>query len=334
MSRLRPALLLWLCAAALHAQPFYFPTANRSLFDKGGEEGFFTGTVGKPWMSGTFGCVRTDGRQMHEGLDIRCLQHDKRGEPTDPVLAAADGTVAYFNKKSGLSNYGNYLVLRHVIDGLEVFTLYAHLREIRDDLKAGAAVRAGERIATMGRTTNTREGISRDRAHVHFEINLFVSERFDAWYKKFHPGERNDHGIWNGQNLLGFDPWEVFREEVRLGKNFNLVNHLRAQTELCRVFIRESKLPLATRLAALVIPNPRADAEGVAGYEIALNFNGVPFQLIPRSATEMKSKARLQLLSVNDAEQSRNGCRKLLTKRGTRWELSSHGQQHVELLGY
>src|SRR5262245_44080305 len=76
-------------------QPVQLPTANRALFEKGGDERFFAGTAGKPWTTGTFGCVRTEGWQMHEGLDIRCLQRDKHGEPTDPVMATADGTVAY-----------------------------------------------------------------------------------------------------------------------------------------------------------------------------------------------------------------------------------------------
>ena len=42
----------------LKAQQFQLPTANRTLFEKGGEEKFFVGTVGKPWTSGCFGCVR------------------------------------------------------------------------------------------------------------------------------------------------------------------------------------------------------------------------------------------------------------------------------------
>ncbi|MEI7439287.1 MAG: M23 family metallopeptidase, partial [Thermoleophilia bacterium] len=120
------------------------------------------GTVGKPWMSGTFGCVRSNGRQLHEGLDIRCLQHDKRGEPTDPVLATADGVVAYISTHPSLSNYGNYVILRHQVEGMEVYSLYAHLREVRKDLKIGQAVKAGETIATLGRTANTHEGISKD----------------------------------------------------------------------------------------------------------------------------------------------------------------------------
>src|SRR5437870_716725 len=81
------------------AQSLCLPTANRALFDPKGEERFFVGTAGKPWTTGTFGCVRSEGRQMHEGLDIKCLRRDSRGEPTDPVMASADGTVVYLSRK-------------------------------------------------------------------------------------------------------------------------------------------------------------------------------------------------------------------------------------------
>src|SRR5664280_622072 len=86
-------------AAGLPAQtPFQFPTANHALYDIGDELKFFAPTApDKPWTTGSFGCVRTDGRQMHEGIDIRCLQHDRHGEPVDPVMATADGTVVYFS---------------------------------------------------------------------------------------------------------------------------------------------------------------------------------------------------------------------------------------------
>src|SRR5437016_11412991 len=110
--------ILWLALTGSgQAQPFQLPTANHALFEKGGEEKFFVGTTGKPWTTGAFGCVRSDGRQLHEGLDIRCLQRDQRGEPTDPVMATADGTVAYISRRPALSNYGNYLVLRHQVEG-------------------------------------------------------------------------------------------------------------------------------------------------------------------------------------------------------------------------
>lgn len=318
----------------LPASSLGLPTANHAIFEKGREENFFVGTIGKPWMSGTFGCVRSDGWQVHEGLDIRCLQRDKKGEPTDPVSATADGTVVYISAKPSLSNYGNYILIRHSIGGVEIYSLYAHLREIRPGLKIGQAVKAGENIATLGRTTNTREGISKDRAHVHFELNLFYNDHFERWYKKNFANQRNDHGLWNGQNLVGLDPRVILLEEHSRGDKFNLVQYIRGQTELCRVTVKATSFPWLKRYPQLVKSNPLAEKEGVAGYEIALNFNGLPFELIPRAASELKGKSKYQLLSVNEAEQKKNPGRKLVSQRGGRWELASRGISVLDLLTY
>lgn len=314
------------------AASFQLPTANRAIYQPGAEEKYFVGTVGRPWTSGTFGCVRTSGWQLHEGLDIRCLQRDKRGEPIDPILATADGTVAYMNKKSGLSNYGLYLVLRHRIDGLEIYSTYAHLSEIRADLKIGSNVKSGETIATMGRTANTREGISKERAHVHFELNFFINDRFSAYYKKTFSGQRNDHAEWNGQNMIGVDPRAVFLGE-KTGK-FNLVTWIQNQTELCRVVVHDTSFPWLKRYPSLTRANPVAQKEGIAGYELVLNFSGLPFQVIPRAASEIKGKAKYQLVSVNAAEYKKNPCRKLVSDSKGRWELANNGIRLLDLLTY
>lgn len=326
-----------LTTPSLHAQPFQLPTANRALYEPSGAEKFFAATPGKTWVSGTFGCVRSDGWQVHEGLDIRSIQQDRHGEPTDPVAATADGEVAYINAKPSLSNYGNYIILRHRIEGLEIFSLYAHLSRIEPTLRAGAKVRAGQAIGTMGRTSNTRERIGKDRAHLHFELNLLVNERFPEWFKRNAPGERNDHGVWNGQNLIAIDPQHVFLEQRRLGAKFSLVELLRNQTELCRLFVRDAEIPWFQRYPQLMRPNPRTAKEGVAGYEIALNFNGLPFQITPRTAAEakgLKSAAKFQLLSVNAAEQQKNPARRLVTNRNGKWELTDRGLRTLGLLTY
>jgi murein DD-endopeptidase MepM/ murein hydrolase activator NlpD len=249
-------------------------------------------------------------------------------------MATADGTVVYFSTHPALSNYGNYLVVRHIIDGLEIYSLYAHLHEIRQDLKIGQRVKAGETVAIMGRTANTHEGISKDRAHVHFELNLLANDRFASWHKNAFPGERNDHGEWNGQNLLGIDARLILLQEHEKGSEFSLLDFLRHQNELCRVLVRKTSFPWLRRYASLIRPNPVAAKEGVAGYEMALNFNGVPFELIPRAASEIKGKAKFQLISVNEPEEKKNPAREFVAKRGKRWELTSHGLNHLELLTY
>lgn len=322
---------LFLCSAAF-GQTFLLPTANHALFEKGGEERFFVGTTGRPWQSGTFGCVRSEGRQMHEGLDIRSIKRGKGGEPADPILASADGTVVYANKTVWASNYGRYLVLRHTIEGMEVCTLYAHLSEFAPGIAPGKAVKAGQVIATMGRTSNTRERISLERAHVHFEINLFVNDRFSAWFKKDHPKERDDHGIWNGMNLVGLDPRLVFLHQQAQGGRFSFLQFVKSRPELCRVIVRDASFSFPRRYPMLIRPNPLAQKEGVAGYEIALDANAVPIQLTPRAASELKSRQRYTLFSVNAAEEDRSSCRKLVARRGNEWVLTSQGINFLDLL--
>jgi murein DD-endopeptidase MepM/ murein hydrolase activator NlpD len=324
--------ILTSCVRVLAQSPFQFPTANHALYQPGSELKFFAPTApDKPWTSGSFGCVRNDGWRMHEGLDIRHLQTDRHGEPTDPVMATADGTVVYFSKKAGLSNYGNYIVVRHIVEGLEIYSLYAHLSQVRPGLAVGQAVKAGEVIGTMGRTSSA-EIITKDRAHVHFELNVLLNDNFAAWFKKTLPTERNDHGEWNGQNLLGLDPREILIAEHN-GK-FSLLDFVRGQTELCRVLVRATNFPYLKRYPQLVLKNPVAEKEGVAGYELALNYNGVPFVLLPRAASEIKAVGKFQLLSVNEAVEKANPCRKLVVKHGSHWQLTDAGLRGLELITF
>ncbi len=326
-------LILVLLCRPLPGQSLLLPTPNRALFTPGAEEKFFAPTPGKTWTAGTFGCVRSDGHQLHEGIDILWTRRDKRGEPTDPVSAAAEGSVAYVNRKAGLSNYGNYVILRHRLDGLEFCTLYAHLASIREGLDKGDVVKAGEVLGVLGRTTNTKTRIAAERAHLHFEIALVASERYATWHEANLKGLRNDHGNWNGRNLLGLDPRAVFLRQRVDGDKFSLVRFVQSQTELCRVLVRSADFPFARAHRALIRTNPTAEREGAAAYEVSLNFNGVPCVIVPRAASEVKGySAKVHLISVNDAEQRAHGCRKLLTAKGGRWELSTDARQLLDLL--
>lgn len=310
------------------AQPFYFPTANHALYEKGGEERFFVPTPGHDWTSGCFGCVRSGGHQMHEGLDIKCLQRDRRGEPTDPVLATADGVVVYMSDKPGLSNYGRYIVVRHLVDGLEIYSLYAHLSAFAPGIKVGKSVRAGEQLAVMG---HTGAGISRDRSHVHFELNLYYNDHFSSWFRRHYPNEHDDHGVWNGQNLVGMDPRLVLLEERAEGSHFSLLQWVQRRPVLCRVLVHKADFSFVRRYP-LLVRNPGIPPERIAGYDVALDFNGLPFEMVPRTASQMPGSTKYTLLSVNAAEFAKNPCRKLVARSGKYWQLTSHGLELLDLL--
>jgi len=314
-------------------QPLHLPTPNQAIFEPGNEVDYFTPTVGRAWPSGTFGCVRSGGWQMHEGLDIKCTQRDARGEPTDPVSAAADGTIVYINSKPGLSNYGQYIVMQHEIDRLAVYTLYAHLRKMAPDLRLGQVKKTGEIIATMGRTSNTSQGISRERAHLHFEICLLANPNYPAWQKKNQPDQRNDHGKWNGQNLLGIDPWKLFLSQRRARDErqpFNLREFIRHQPVLCRVLVQSKTFQWAKHHPSLV-DSPTAP-NNFAGYVISLDPNGIPVRCTPRGQEAFSDNKPVKLLDVDAEIYSKAPCRKWVFKKGQKWQLTAKGLAHLNLL--
>lgn len=321
---------------SLQAQPFSFPTANTNLYRAGGEGEFFTPTanpsVEPDWMSGSFGCVRNSGSLFHEGVDIRALEHDRAGEPVDVVRSIADGVVLYVSANSGASNYGKYILVGHRVNGLDVVSVYAHLRTIGDGVRAGLRVRTGDPIGVLGRTANTRSGISKDRAHLHLEIALFMNKDFDAWYRKQIPGAKNDHGMFSGLNLAGLDPRMLYLEQKRLGYRFNLVEFVQSHPELCRVRIRKKNLNFTQRYQALVETNPAIPEESIAGYEVVLAYTGTPVKFIPLTAEMLSGRPEVELISVDETVQKKYRCRKLVTRSGSKWRLAANGEKVISLL--
>ncbi len=306
------------------------PTDNRALYESGGEPRFFTPTGPDfPWTSGAFGCVRNSGTRFHEGVDIRCLVRDRQGEPVDAVRAAAPGRIAFINRSASASDYGQYLVLLHEVDGLTVYTLYAHWREIASELRPDAPVQAGQTLGTLGRTA--KSPIPAERAHLHFEVGLLGSPHFDLllhrWYQD--PGP-NPFGNWNGQNLLGFDPAALLIAQQQAGPAFNMRAYLAQQPSLCTVRIHKSSLPVVTRYPAMV-----QGAPGTSAFEVDLNPQGVPLRIraLPSSSGQFKRGA-YELVTVDEALEARHRCNKLVFKKGRQWVLTERGQRAVDLLAF
>ncbi|HUJ08701.1 MAG TPA: M23 family metallopeptidase [Verrucomicrobiae bacterium] len=312
------------------------PTANNALLKPGHDAEFFQPTVEGTTESGMFGCVRVNGHRFHEGIDIKCLQRDRRGEPTDPVHAVADGEVAFINTKPGLSNYGRYIVLQHRWDGVQVFTLYAHLSAIAPGLVAGQPVRKAQVIATMGHSTNTREGISRDRAHLHFEIDLLLSPNFRIWYPKRDP-KAPPFGNFNGQNLIGLDPAALLRAYAA-NRQLNFITYVAKQPVAFTVLVGARPFPWLTLHPEQVQPPTGMPV----AYEIGMTYWGMPVMIWPRTSEDISEQQRRSLQRgvplvqrVNETELARGPCEDLV-KRNSRgnWLLTERGRERIELLTY
>jgi peptidoglycan LD-endopeptidase LytH len=324
-------------ATTVRAFDLCLPTANDALLKPGHDADFFQPTVDGGVESGMFGCVRNDGHRFHEGIDIKCLQRDRRGEPTDPVHAVADGAVAFVNSKPGLSNYGRYIILQHNWDGAQLFTLYAHLSAIAPGLATGQPVKKEQVIGTLGHSTNTRERIARDRAHLHFEVNFLLNSNFRIWYPKHDP-KAPPFGNFNGQNFIGLDP-AAFLRAYAADRKLNFMAYVAAQPVAFTVLVNARPLPWLTLHPEQVQP-----CTGVPiAYEIGMTAWGLPVAVWPRTANEMGEPQRRALQRgrpvvhrVNTAELARVPCPGLVaqTSRGDSWVLSDKGRTYFEMFIY
>jgi hypothetical protein len=339
-SRFAVVLLCLLIAGKVSALDLCLPTANDAVLRPGHDAEFFQPTIEGTPESGMFGCVRRDGARFHEGVDIKCLQRNRRGDPLDSVHAVADGEAAFINTRPGLSNYGRYIVLRHHWDGVEVYTLYAHLSEVANGLIVDQPVCKGQVIATMGHSTNTREGISRERAHLHFEVDLLLNPNFHIWYPKHDP-KAPPFGNFNGLNLFGMDPTPLFRAATT-NLTLRFSEFVAQQPVAFAVLVGARPFPWLT-LHPEQIQSVAGKSGRVVAYEIGATMSGVPVSIWPRTDEEVTEAQRrvLQrglpvLVRVNEAELMRGNCCGMVRqrKRGRGWELGDKGREWVEMLTY
>jgi murein DD-endopeptidase MepM/ murein hydrolase activator NlpD len=258
--------------------------------------------------------------RFHEGIDIRPLQRDAAGEPLDSVHAIADGTVVYTNTVPGWSNYGNYIVIEHRWGGSSLYSLYGHLRSV--SARKGEHVTRGQTIAAMG---YTGEGLNRERAHLHLELNLMLSRNFDAWYATFVKNEPNHHGIYNGLNLTGIDIARLFIA-LRENPDLTIPQFLGKEETFYRIALpNAAQLYLAKAYPWLLT----RDLSGANSCTVSFNAAGVPLKIEPVAADISQPQVVFARRHNGDYSLLTRG---VLTGRGNDARLSESGFRQMQLL--
>ncbi len=309
-------LILGLASLPLSATEVVWPTtldlgAVRSAQD------YLQPTVSGRLESATFGMVREEGQRFHEGVDIRPGRRDAAGEPLDLVRAAMDGQVAYVNPHVN-GPYGRYVVLTHPGAELPVYSLYAHLASVEPAVRLGAFVRRGLTLGRMGRSSAGVTPITPDRAHLHFEVGLLLSTGFNAWYSA-QPDNRkspNQHGLFNGQNLIGMDPLPLLSQ-----RSVDVLALLRRQPTALTVVLRAAKTPdFVSRYPALA----RGERAKAAGWYVEFSWQGMPLRWTALEAGNARLPAQGWQIAEVDVTQ-----RPLLIRRKL---LAADGRKPGELL--
>jgi murein DD-endopeptidase MepM/ murein hydrolase activator NlpD len=311
------------------------PTKNRALLNGNPAQFYqycdrtFEGRVTQPWQAGQYGYVRNPLRtssgivytRFHEGLDIKPVERDRKGEPLDIVRAISEGTVAYVCPLAGRSNYGKYIVIEHDWGYGKFYSLYAHLAKVTTAV--GEKVAPGAPIAVMGYTGS---GLDRTRAHVHLELNMIIQSRFSKWHDQSF-NTPNYHGAFNGLNLTGIDIAGLYAAHARNPK-ITIPQFLASTEPYFKVTVPRNgsieamdNYPWLARNMGL--------ARGRPSWEIQFDSAGVPLAVSP-SKTSVAAPTVSWVRTSNVSH--RYNTRGLLSGSGRTATLSGEGLGYIRLI--
>jgi murein DD-endopeptidase MepM/ murein hydrolase activator NlpD len=107
-------------------------------------------------------------RNVHLGVDLWCEANTK-------VLAVLDGKIHSFQNNINYGDYGPTIIIKHLIEGIEFYSLYGHLNIASlKNLTVGDSVFKGQTIGFLGNAT-----VNGDYApHLHFQLIKNLQDNF------------------------------------------------------------------------------------------------------------------------------------------------------------
>ena len=305
-----------------------WPTPNPAFARGMGYSAFLQKTgPDKEFSSGAFGCVRNNGYKFHEGLDLYPVKRDPKGKAEDSIFAITDGIVTHINATAGYSAYGKYVVLEHKSLTPSLYSLYAHLDSISPKLAVGSKVSIAQVIGKMGNSSSGYR-IPLNRSHLHFEIGLRLTNKFQNWYNKKRFSSKNRHGNYSGFNLVGIDPIQFYSEYKK--KSFATPeDFLRTLSPSVIVQVKTSKTPdFVTRYPSLSVAKKSNNSNG---WKVTFGPYGIPLLIEPVTEPISPKEKQIQVLSFNP-ESQKKPCRRLTKKMGNQYVPAEQLQTYLELL--
>lgn len=113
-----------------------------------------------PFMQLRFDRGANNDPRLHEGADIAIAVGT-------PARALLDGVVDFVGDDP--NGYGKFLVLKHIVDGRPIRTLYAHLSKV---LVSSGPVQHDQVVALTGGERGAPGSGSSSGPHIHFEVIL------------------------------------------------------------------------------------------------------------------------------------------------------------------
>lgn len=336
MSRCLALLLIaHVSVAGLQAsEDLRLPTENDYIFSKHQDrfymhvDRFFEGEASKPWMGGSYGYVRNlrrindnliIGTRFHEGIDIKPLKRDSSNNALDKIKAISAGKVIHVNAVSSKSNYGRYVVVEHLWEGSKVYSLYSHLAKVT--CHVGQKVEAGGELGIMG---YSGRGLNRERSHLHLELNLLITTRYEEW-AKLHQMV-NHHGIYNGINMSGCDIGQFYHEKFK-NPELQFSEFIADQPVYFKVLVPGKGTPDFVKRYPWI---SHGDPAGAQSWEISFTATGFPVAFEPHK--EKVQKPYITSIRPSEDIPHQYQTRYLISGIGNRATLGTNGLKLIKML--
>lgn len=101
----------------------------------------------------------------HTGIDFETFESEKDAEVE--IMASCDGKLLL---KKSATGYGGVAVQSCIIDSKNVTVLYGHLKLSSIGKQVGDQIKAGEKLAILGKSYTTET--DGERKHLHFSIHI------------------------------------------------------------------------------------------------------------------------------------------------------------------
>jgi len=326
--------LLAISCLGAEALNLKLPTKNTALHEGRPQDYYmytyrsFEGKSSKPYTAGKYGYTRNLKRysggiiatRFHEGIDIKPAGRDKSNRPTDIVTSIAVGKVVYCNSSASMSNYGKYVVVQHDWGSGPFYSLYAHLASV--SCAPGQKVNAGSALGKMG---YTGVGINIERAHLHLELNIMLSDRFAQWHSSIYQSA-NHHGKHNGINLSGLDIAGLLITHKN-NPRVDLPAFIKNQQAYYKVTVpRKGDLQLASRYPWIKQGDHRTSSPS---WEISFSSSAFPLAIKPsHRQVSSPTVTYVQESSTYHSYRSRG----MLSGSGKQAALSTTGKRHIALI--
>jgi len=145
---------------------------------------------------------------------------------------------------------------------------------------------------------------------LHFEVGQWLGDEFQLWYDRQRFDDANDHGSYNGMNIIGIDVWALL-QNLRDGEHANVSDYLAAVPAAVSVTVLDSQIPDLLQVNPNLMVNYTIP-ENHCGWRIDFSASGLPLRFEALAGNPRPESSRTTVRVMNERLAREQSCMSLV----------------------